>query len=73
MNQNSLRRKEGQMDGDGEDHVSERVGTGHRKQLELGRQDQDNLLGWSARVDSKGGGNSALMDFIGTKRKGEKV
>ena len=63
MNQNGVRRKEGQMDGDGKDQVSESVRNGHGKGSELRVH----------MVDSRGGGNWALMDLIGRESQGERV
>ena len=48
VNQSGVRRKEGQLDSKGKNQVSERVWNGHRKQEELRRQEQDNLLGGKA-------------------------
>ena len=48
VNQNSMRRKEGQMDSLGKDQVSESAGNSHRRREGLGWQEQNILLGWSA-------------------------
>ena len=51
------------MDGDGKDQVSESVRNGHGKGSELRVH----------MVDSRGGGNWALMDLIGRESQGERV
>ena len=47
VNQNGVRQKEGQVGSEGNNQVSESIGNSHGKREELGRQEQDNLLGRS--------------------------